>query len=141
MAADLVTTYDRENQIWQGMAKKKLCEPHISAGDIALASLRRKNPNDVMQICDSENKSLTYGSALTAAIKIAQYFQSLHLNADDVVGIFSPESTYVMPIALAAWFNGIPFQAINCTYDLGKFGFFSLYGKGSCNLVTFFFRF
>ena len=102
------------------MAKQRLYETHVSAGEIALTALRRKNPNDVMQICDSENESLTFGSALKAAIKIARYYRSLKLDGDDVVGIFSPESTYVMPVALAAWFNGTPFQAINCKYELGK---------------------
>ncbi|KNC22021.1 hypothetical protein FF38_14204 [Lucilia cuprina] len=115
--ADFITIYHQEEKLWKGLDKPKLCNDNISAGAKALEVLRSKNPQDIMQISDSEKTTITYGSALKAAIKIAEYFKSLSLNADDVVGILAPDTTYVMPVALASWFNGTPFQAINCKWE------------------------
>lgn len=119
--ADFITIYDNEEKIWRGSQKPKLCDESISAGHIALQQMRTKNPQDVMQISDSEHTTLTYGSALSAAVKIAQFFKKISLTGDDVVGIFSPDCTYIMPVALAAWFNGTPFQAINCKWEISKY--------------------
>ncbi|XP_046804647.1 luciferin 4-monooxygenase-like isoform X2 [Lucilia cuprina] len=114
---DFITIYHQEEKLWKGLDKPKLCNDNISAGAKALEVLRSQNPQDIMQISDSEKTTMTYGSALKAAIKIAEYFKSLSLNADDVVGILAPDTTYVMPVALASWFNGTPFQAINCKWE------------------------
>lgn len=124
--ADFITNYDKEQKLWKGLQKPKLCNENISAGELALAMLRTKNPQDVMQISDSENTTMTYGSALNIAIKIAKYFKSISLTGDDVVGIFSPDTTYVLPVALAAWFNGTPFQAINCKLETGTYTYICL---------------
>ncbi|KAM7360118.1 uncharacterized protein ACRADG_003444 [Cochliomyia hominivorax] len=115
--SDFVTYYDENEKIWRGLKKPKLCDENISVGAVALKMLRSKNPQEIMQICDSENISMTYGTALSSAIKIAKYFNKLRLTGDDVVGIFSPDTTYIMPVALAAWFNGTPFQAIYCKLE------------------------
>lgn len=114
----LKTTYDEEKKLWQGPTKKPLFNPDISIGEVALYMLRSKNPEDIMQISDSEGASMTYGTALTSAIRIAQHFRKWQLGANDVVAIFAPNVLYVAPVAVAAWFNGTPFQATNCSYEL-----------------------
>ncbi|XP_065354730.1 uncharacterized protein LOC135949185 [Calliphora vicina] len=89
----------------------------MSVGEVALYIMRGKNPEDVMQISDTQGTTMTYDTALTTAIRIAQHFKKMQLTADDVVGIFAPNTLYVAPVAMAAWFNGTPFQATNCAFE------------------------
>ncbi|XP_065372072.1 uncharacterized protein LOC135963971 [Calliphora vicina] len=114
---ELKTTYDAEEKLWRGPQKKRLFNDEMSVGEVALYIMRGKNPEDVMQISDTEGTTMTYGTALTTAIRIAQHFKKMQLTADDVVGIFAPNTLYVTPVAVAAWFNGTPFQATNCTFE------------------------
>lgn len=114
----LKTTYDEKEKLWHGPKKKPLFNPDISIGEAALYMMRSKNPEDIMQISDSEGSSMTYDSCLTSAIRIAQYFRKWQLTADDVIAIFAPNVLNVAPVALAAWFNATPFQATNCAYEL-----------------------
>ncbi|XP_065354716.1 uncharacterized protein LOC135949173 [Calliphora vicina] len=110
---DYPCTYDDQQKLWRSVERQEMFNENISAGQAALFMMRNKNPQDVMQVSDSEGTTLTYGTALTAAIRIAQHFEKLQLTSDDVVSIFSTNTTYVMPVALACWFNATPFQPMN----------------------------
>lgn len=117
---DFTITYDKTEKIWHGAAKNQIFNENLSVGEIALFMMRSKNPQDICQISDSENTNLTYGQALTAAIRMAQHFRKLKLTADDVIGILAPNTTYVMPVVVAAWFNGNAFHAVNYVLEEGK---------------------
>lgn len=86
---DFTITYDETEKIWYGPAKNQMFNENVSVGEIALFMMRSKNPQEICQISDSENTTLTYGQALTAAICVAQHFRSQNLTVDDVIGIMA----------------------------------------------------
>ncbi|KAM7361898.1 uncharacterized protein ACRADG_012762 [Cochliomyia hominivorax] len=113
-----VTTYDEKEKLWKGPERKSLFNDNISVGAVALYMMRSKNSEDIMQISDSEGTSMTYGTCLTMAIRVAQHFSKMNLSADDVISIFAPNVLNLTPVALAAWLNGTPFQSTNISYEL-----------------------
>lgn len=113
---DYPCTYDDQQKLWRSVDRQEMFNENISAGQVALFMMRNKNPQDVMQISDSEGTT-----ALAAAIRIAQHFEKLQLTTDDVVSIFSTNTTYVMPVALACWFNATPFQPMNPVMETRKY--------------------
>lgn len=117
---DFTITYDETEKIWYDPAKNQMFNENVSVGEIALFMMRSKNPQEICQISDSENTTLTYGQALTAAICVAQHFRSQNLTVDDVIGIMAPNTTYVMPVVMAAWFNGNAFHAVNHVLEKGE---------------------
>ncbi|XP_065372071.1 uncharacterized protein LOC135963970 [Calliphora vicina] len=114
---DYLCQYDKVQKLWTSAKRHEFYNENVSAGELAFFVMRNKNPSEIMQISDSEGTVLTYGSALTTAIRIAQHFDRLKLTEDDIVSIFAPNTTYVMPLALAAWFNGTPFQPMNTVME------------------------
>ncbi|XP_037809813.1 4-coumarate--CoA ligase 1-like [Lucilia sericata] len=115
---DYLCNYDKEKKLWTSAKRHGYYNENVSAGQLAFNRMRNTNPSEVMQISDSEGTVLTYGSALTSAIRIAQHFEKMGLTEDDVVSIIAPNTTYVMPVALAALFNGTPFQPMNTVMEL-----------------------
>lgn len=65
------------------------------------------------QISDSEGVEVTFGQALTWAIRIAQQLKSRGLDHKDIIGISARNTTYIMPTAVACFFHGTPFQSAN----------------------------
>ncbi|XP_037812606.1 luciferin 4-monooxygenase-like isoform X1 [Lucilia sericata] len=110
---DFTVKYDEAEKIWHGAKRNQMFNENVSVGEIALFMMRSKNPQEICQISDSENITLTYGQALTTAIRLAQHFKRMQLTVDDVIGILAPNTTYVMPVVMAAWFNGNAFHAVN----------------------------
>ncbi|XP_037809810.1 probable 4-coumarate--CoA ligase 1 [Lucilia sericata] len=114
---DYLCKYDKDQKLWTSAKRHEFYNENVSAGELAFHNMRNINPSEVMQISDSEGTILTYGSALTSAIRIAQHFETIGLTEDDMVSIFAPNTTYVMPVALAAWFNGTAFQPMNTVME------------------------
>lgn len=117
---DFTVTYDETEKVWHGATNNQMFNENVSVGEIALFMMRSKNPQEICQVSDSENTTLTYGQAVTAAIRMAQHFRTFWLTADDVIGILAPNTTYVMPVVMAAWFNGNAFHAVNHVLDKGE---------------------
>ncbi|XP_037941983.1 4-coumarate--CoA ligase 1-like [Teleopsis dalmanni] len=109
---ELVTVYDKLEKIWSGSGSGRIFDSNKSIGEIAFYMMRSKSPTEICQISDSEDTTLTYGTAITYAIRIAQHFRKLELTQDDIVGIVAPNTTLLMPVAVACWLNCTPFQAI-----------------------------
>lgn len=116
---DLACQYDKDQKLWTSAKRQELFNDNISAGEIAFFMMSNKNPSEIMQISDSEGTVLSYGTALTTAIRLAQHFDALKLTSDDVVSVFAPNTTYVMPIGVAAWFNSTPFLPMNPVMETG----------------------
>ncbi|KAI8129278.1 hypothetical protein FF38_14206 [Lucilia cuprina] len=114
---DYLCNYDKEEKLWTSAKRHGYYNENVSAGELAFNHMRNTNPSEIMQISDSEGTVLTYGSALAAAIRIAQHFEKIGLTEDDIVSIIAPNTTYVMTVALAALFNGTPFQPMNTVIE------------------------
>lgn len=117
---NLPTFYDPERKIWRGLAKTRIFNDEISLGQAVMYMMRCRNPEDTMQISDNEGITLTFGQVLTMAIRIAKHLRGLQLTADDIVGVFAPNTSYVMPAVLGSWFNGCPVQATHCNSEPSK---------------------
>lgn len=50
--------------------------------------------------------------AITFAIRVAQHFKSMGLGQDDVVGIVSTNTTYIMPVIVGCLLNCTAFHVI-----------------------------
>lgn len=118
---DYPCTYDEEQKIWRSVDREEMFNENISVGQVAHFMMRNKNPDDIMQISDSDGTKLTYGTVLTTAIRLAQHFQKIKLTTEDVVSIYAGNASYVMPVAVAAWFNATPFQPMNPVMETRKY--------------------
>ncbi|KAH8361841.1 hypothetical protein KR200_002563, partial [Drosophila serrata] len=108
----LPCSYDPEKRIWKGMPQYTPFKPDTSLGRIIFKNMRNW-PQNVCQISDTEGVEVTFGQALTWAVRIAQHLKSRGLDHKDIIGISAKNTTYVMPIAVACFFHGTPFQSAN----------------------------
>lgn len=114
--------YDEKEKLWYSVERPEMFNENISVGQVAHFMMRNRDPENIMQISDSEGITLKYGAALTAAIRLAQHFEKIGLTTEDVVSIYAGNASYVMPVAVAAWFNATPFQPMNPVMETGKDG-------------------
>ena len=54
---------------------------------------------------------------LSYSIRIAQHFQKLQLNHEDIVGVVSMLASYSTPVILACFFNATPVQTVHPTLN------------------------
>ncbi|XP_061389934.1 uncharacterized protein LOC133325128 [Musca vetustissima] len=112
----LHTQFDKYTKIWTGPKATNFFDSDCPIGKILYAFMRN-NPKNICQISDTEGTALTNNEALTFGIRIAQYFKTIGLRQDDVVGIVGSNTTYLMPVVLGCLFNCTPFHAINYKND------------------------
>lgn len=67
-----------------------------------------------------DGKEVTFGEALTWAIRIAQYFKSKGLGHKDIIGVSMRYSKYSMALGVACLMNATPFHSITNLLDEGK---------------------
>lgn len=60
---------------------------------------------------------LTRGELLANAMRLASYMRSLGLLQSDIVGIIGRNTTHMLAVAYACFFNGIAFHSLNIIYD------------------------
>uniref|UniRef100_A0A0A1XNH6 Luciferin 4-monooxygenase n=1 Tax=Zeugodacus cucurbitae TaxID=28588 RepID=A0A0A1XNH6_ZEUCU len=109
-------TYDHKSKVWFGPKFHDLYDRNASVGRILFEQMRRC-PHSICQISDTERTSLTYEEALLQAIRVAEYFRKKHLTQRDVVGMVARNTTHMMAVVLACFFNGIALHAVNPNLD------------------------
>lgn len=108
------TYYDATAKIWYGWQREEAWDDSISVGEWALRMMRNKSAHEICQISDTDQENLTYHQALANAIHLAKQMRhKWQLTGYDIIGIVATNNKYLMQIILAAWFNGLAFQAIN----------------------------
>ncbi|XP_013098017.2 uncharacterized protein LOC106080934 [Stomoxys calcitrans] len=110
------TQFDKYTKIWMGPKATNFFDTDCSIGKILFAFMKN-NPKNICQISDTEGTALNNGEAITFGIRIAQYFRSIGLKQDDVVGIVSSNGTYTLPVVLGCLLNCTPFHAVNYKND------------------------
>ncbi|BFG05636.1 probable 4-coumarate--CoA ligase 3 [Drosophila madeirensis] len=110
------TFYDKETKIWSGAPRTTLYDYNCSIGQVVYNTLKCWS-NNVLQITADDDTVLTNADVLALATRIAIYLKAEGLTHEDVVGIIGKGSTYVMPVAVACFFNTTPFHAINVSRE------------------------
>ncbi|XP_017060839.1 luciferin 4-monooxygenase-like [Drosophila ficusphila] len=109
-------SYDADHKIWSGDHVKNYFDPHLSIGQIIFEEMRR-HPQLIAQISATENTILTRRELHANSMRVASYMRSLGLLQSDVVGIIGRNTTHMLAVAYACFFNGIAFHSLNITYD------------------------
>ncbi|KAH8235344.1 hypothetical protein KR032_002957 [Drosophila birchii] len=112
----LETTYDPVDRVWSGPKRVYASSYETSIGEVIFNSMR-KWPTNVCQINDADGVAVTFDEALTWAIRIAQIFKKKGLEYPDIIGLAVRNSTYVMSLVVACFFNGTPYHAVNPVMD------------------------
>ncbi|XP_017098594.2 luciferin 4-monooxygenase [Drosophila bipectinata] len=110
--AKLPCSYDAANKIWKGIPQNPAFRDDVSIGRIIFRTMRNWS-NNLCQISDTDGTEVTFKQAFTWAVRIAQHLKSRGLDNNDVIGISAKNTTYIMPVAVACFFNGTPFQSAN----------------------------
>ncbi|XP_020714350.1 luciferin 4-monooxygenase, partial [Ceratitis capitata] len=109
-------SYDAEAKVWHGPKFYEFYDRKASVGRILFEQMRRC-PNSICQVSDTEQMSITYEEALVNAIRVAESFREQKFTQRDIVGITGRNTTHLMAVVLACFFNGIPVHAINANQD------------------------
>ncbi|XP_017060677.2 LOW QUALITY PROTEIN: luciferin 4-monooxygenase-like [Drosophila ficusphila] len=108
--------YDADRKIWSGDQFSNYFDSHLSIGEIIFEEMRR-HPQLIAQISATENTILTRAELHANSMRVASYMRSLGLLQSDVVGIIGRNTTHMLAVAYACFFNGIAFHSLNITYD------------------------
>ncbi|KAH8306091.1 hypothetical protein KR018_001234 [Drosophila ironensis] len=109
--AKLPCSYDPETKIWKGIPQNPPYRPDVSLGRIIFRTMKNF-PNNLCQISEPEGVEVNFQQALTWAIRIAQHLKSRGFDHKDIIGISAKNTTYIMPAAVACFFNA-PIQSAN----------------------------
>nr|XP_017007219.2 LOW QUALITY PROTEIN: luciferin 4-monooxygenase-like [Drosophila takahashii] len=109
-------SYDEDQKIWSGEEATRYFDPHLSIGEIIFQEMRR-HPQLVAQISATENTVLSRSELLANSMRVACFFRSEGLLQSDVVGIIGRNTTHMLAVAYACFFNGIAFHSLNTLYD------------------------
>ncbi|XP_017007188.2 luciferin 4-monooxygenase-like [Drosophila takahashii] len=110
------SSYDGDQKIWTGEETTKYFDPHLSIGEIIFHEMQR-HPQLVAQISATENTVLTRAELLANSMRVASFMRSEGLLQSDVVGIIGRNTTHMLAVAYACFFNGIAFHSLNTSYD------------------------
>ncbi|XP_033167244.1 luciferin 4-monooxygenase-like [Drosophila mauritiana] len=116
MAYTPANSYDNDQKMWSGEPIVKYFDPDLSIGEIIFHEMRR-HPQLTAQISATEGTVLTRGELLANAMRVASYMRSEGLLQSDIVGIIGRNTTHMLAVAYACFFNGIAFHSLNITYD------------------------
>ncbi|EDW16083.1 4-coumarate--CoA ligase 1 [Drosophila mojavensis] len=109
-------TYDADRRIWSGQEERHYFAPELSIGEIIFHEMRR-HPKLIAQISVTENTVLTREEIHLNSMCVASYLRSLGLLQSDVVGIIARNTTHIFAVTYGCFFNGIPFHALNISYE------------------------
>ncbi|XP_055842800.1 luciferin 4-monooxygenase-like [Episyrphus balteatus] len=108
------TTFDYTTKIWSGAEKKTDIPEKWSCLGEAIFENMKNNPENILQISDTDGISLTNKEMLTMSIRIAQ---NLKIADGSIIGIMATSSTYQASVLIASWLKGIIFHPISTNFD------------------------
>ncbi|EDW96058.1 luciferin 4-monooxygenase [Drosophila yakuba] len=111
-----VNSYDNDQKIWSGEPVIKYFDPDLSIGEIIFHEMRR-HPQLTAQISATEGTVLTRRELLANVMRVSSYMRSEGLLQSDIVGIIGRNTTHMLAVAYACFFNGIAFHSLNISYD------------------------
>ncbi|KAI8045976.1 luciferin 4-monooxygenase-like [Drosophila gunungcola] len=109
-------SYDADQKIWSGGQVTHYFDPQLSIGEIIFQEMRR-HPQLIAQISATENTVLTRAELHANSMRVASFLRSEGLLQSDVVGIIGRNTTHMIAVAYACFFNGMAFHSLNNTYD------------------------
>uniref|UniRef100_A0A6P4E6J9 Luciferin 4-monooxygenase-like n=1 Tax=Drosophila rhopaloa TaxID=1041015 RepID=A0A6P4E6J9_DRORH len=110
------SSYDADHKIWIGDQVKHYFDPHLSIGEIIFQEMRR-HPQLIAQISATEKTVLTRKELHANSMRVASYFRSEGILPSDIVGIIGRNTTHMLAVAYACFFNGTAFHSLNTAYD------------------------
>ncbi|XP_016960425.1 luciferin 4-monooxygenase [Drosophila biarmipes] len=111
-----VNSYDSDQKIWIGEPAVKYFDSDMSIGEIIFREMRR-HPQLIAQISATEKTVLTREELHANSMRVASFLRSEGLLQSDVVGIIGRNTTHMLAVAYACFFNGIAFHSLNISYD------------------------
>ncbi|XP_002137776.2 4-coumarate--CoA ligase 1-like [Drosophila pseudoobscura] len=108
--------YDPKLKVWSGGERSNYFAPHLSIGEIIFRELER-HPKLIAQISATEKTVLTREEVRFNAMRVATHMRGLGLKQCDIVGIIARNTTHLVAVAYACFFNGMPFHSLNISYE------------------------
>ncbi|XP_002137773.2 luciferin 4-monooxygenase-like [Drosophila pseudoobscura] len=116
MPLDPQITYDDMLKVWSGGERENYFAPHLSIGEIIFRELER-HPKLIAQISATERTVMTREEVRFNAMRVATYMRGLGLKQCDIVGLIARNTTHLVAVAYACFFNGMPFHSLNISYE------------------------
>ncbi|XP_017144960.2 luciferin 4-monooxygenase-like [Drosophila miranda] len=116
MPYDPQITYDDMLKVWSGGERENYFAPHLSIGEIIFREMER-HPKLIAQISATEKTVLTREEVRFNAMRVATYMRGLGLKQCDIVGLIARNTTHLVAVAYACFFNGMPFHSMNISYE------------------------
>ncbi|SPP82855.1 luciferin 4-monooxygenase-like isoform X1 [Drosophila guanche] len=108
--------YDDTLRVWSGGERSDYFPSHLSIGEIIYREME-SHPKLIAQISATEKTVLTREELRLNAMRVASYMRRLGLKKSDIVGIIARNTTHMVAVAYACFFNGIPFHSLNVAYE------------------------
>lgn len=115
------TTFDPVQKIWQGPREKRIYDRDASFGQI-VHSRMQTNPNNVIQINDTEGTRFTNGQVMQMSTRIALNLTEKGLQQTEFVGIMAGNTSYVLPVVIGCYFAGIPHHPVDMSFNADLVG-------------------
>ncbi|SPP84598.1 blast:Luciferin 4-monooxygenase [Drosophila guanche] len=109
-------TFDDKLKVWSGGERSNYFAPHLSIGEIIFREMER-HPKLIAQISATEKTVLTRAEVRLNAMRVASYMRGLGLKQTDIVGLIARNTTHLVAVAYACFFNGMPFHSLNISYE------------------------
>ncbi|XP_034663425.1 luciferin 4-monooxygenase-like [Drosophila subobscura] len=109
-------TFDDKLKVWSGGERSNYFAPHLSIGEIIFREMER-HPKLIAQISATEKTILTREEVRLNAMRVASYMRRLGLKQTDIVGLIARNTTHLVAVAYACFFNGMPFHSLNISYE------------------------
>ncbi|XP_034663551.1 luciferin 4-monooxygenase-like [Drosophila subobscura] len=109
-------TFDDKLKVWSGGERSNYFASHLSIGEIIFREMER-HPKLIAQISATEKTILTREEVRLNAMRVASYMRRLGLKQTDIVGLIARNTTHLVAVAYACFFNGMPFHSLNISYE------------------------
>lgn len=113
---DRKTTFDSETKTWSGQKRIPIYNPELSLGQIIHRTLQ-VNPNNIIQINHTENRSFSSNDVLKLSTRIALSLIERNVSQSDVVGIIATNTSIVMPLCFGCLFVGVPIHPLDVHFN------------------------
>lgn len=106
------TTYDSINKIWKGRKSTPLYNPDQNLGCLMLQVLKQ-TPNEITQISDDTNVSITCKDMCNRSLKIIKYLKRYGAMEGDVIGFVTANTENLAPVVIACFTLGLPINPLS----------------------------
>lgn len=110
------TTFDPIQKIWRGPKEKSIYDRDASFGKMVYSQML-PNPNNVIQINDTEGTRFTNAQVIQMSSRIALSFLDKGLQQTDFVGIMAGNTSYVLPLVFGCYFTGVPHHPVDMSFN------------------------